>query len=132
MDRPVYIPPVLELVSMKDCCEEVTSIDLEKFLEKDALLFARRECGKTIFLEMLSLENNEVIYFDCRDVSREHNSAEMYFEDVLQEKLGNRIVDNTVMLLDHLKIDDSTELVVLRKVLVLSQSWGWNSRRSMA
>lgn len=121
LDNPVYIPPVLEQVTMNDGCEKSELINRDQFLEKDVLFYSRREGGKTIFLEKLSVENNEIVYYDCRNTSRGQDSAEAYFESVLNEFIDDGRVDGMVVVLDHLCVRDSNELIILRQIL---SKWG--------
>ena len=117
IDRPVYIPPVLEQVTLNEGCEKLTMIDLGTFLEKDVLLYARRECGKTIFLEKLAIEERDIVYVDCKEVQRRQKQAADYFREALRSKIGNRSVDGLVVAIDHLILEDSNELTVLRETL---------------
>ena len=117
LEHPVYIPPVLEHVTLDKGCEKLTRIDLSTFLEKDVLLYARRECGKTIFLEKLAIEESDAVYVDCKDVQRQQKQATDYFKEALQSKIGNRPVDGLVVAIDHLILQDSNELPVLREIL---------------
>lgn len=117
LEHPVYIPPVLEQVALDEGCEKLTIIDLGSFLEKDVLLYARRECGKTIFLEKLAIEENDVVYVDCKDVQRRQKQAPDYFKEALRSKIGNRPVDGLVVAIDHIILEDSNELPVLRETL---------------
>ena len=116
LEHPVYIPPVIEHVSLDNGCEKSTMIDLNTFLEKDVLLYARRECGKTIFLEKLAVEESDVLYVDCKDVQRRQKMATDYFKEALQSKICHPI-DGLVVAIDHLILEDSNELTVLRETL---------------
>lgn len=114
IDRPIYIPPALDRVMLKDGRENVESINMEKVFEKDVLLYAPRDCGKTLFLKKFSRENRDSVYIDCADVSRGGAVPEAYFKSVLDLKLKDGSVAGAIVMLDHLKINDSNELSVLR------------------
>lgn len=117
LDRPIYIPPILDAVTLKDGEECRNTIQIDELLNKDTVLFAPKDYGKTLFLEKLTLDIPESIYVDCSDIVRLGCSAEEYFRNVVSKKIGENRLDGLVVLIDHLCLDNSSELAELRTLL---------------